>query len=109
MRLPSVFVSHGSPMHALEPGAAGEAWKALGRRLGKPQAIVIASAHWETNLPMLTGNAKPETIHDFSNFPEPLYRLRYPSPGAPQLAQKAQAAPRPATSRAGCASCGPSR
>jgi 4,5-DOPA dioxygenase extradiol len=90
-KLPSVFVSHGSPMHALEPGAAGEAWKALGSRLGKPKAIVIASAHWETNLPMLTGNAKPETIHDFYNFPEPLYRLRYPAPGAPQLAQKAQA------------------
>jgi 4,5-DOPA dioxygenase extradiol len=90
-RLPSVFVSHGSPMHALEPGAAGEAWKALGRRLGKPQAIVIASAHWETNLPMLTGNAKPETIHDFYNFPQPLYRIRYPAPGAPQVAQRAQA------------------
>jgi 4,5-DOPA dioxygenase extradiol len=89
-RLPSVFISHGSPMHALEPGAAGEAWKALGRRLGKPKAIVTASAHWETNLPMLTGNPKPETIHDFYNFPEPLYRLRYPSPGAPQLAQQAQ-------------------
>jgi 4,5-DOPA dioxygenase extradiol len=90
-KLPSVFISHGSPMHALEPGAAGEAWKALGSRLGKPKAIVIASAHWETNLPMLTGNAKPETIHDFYNFPAPLYRLRYPAPGAPQLAQKAQA------------------
>ena len=89
--LPSVFVSHGSPMHALEPGAAGEAWRALGSRLGKPKAIVIASAHWETNLPMLTGNAKPETIHDFYNFPEPLYRLRYPAPGAPQVAQRAQA------------------
>jgi 4,5-DOPA dioxygenase extradiol len=90
-RLPSVFVSHGSPMHALEPGAAGEAWKALGRRLGRPQAIVIASAHWETNLPMLTGSAKPETIHDFYNFPQPLYRIRYPAPGAPQVAQRAQA------------------
>jgi len=78
-------------MHALEPGAAGEAWRALGHRLGKPKAIVIASAHWETNLPMLTGNAKPETIHDFYNFPEPLYRLRYPVPGAPQVAQRAQA------------------
>jgi 4,5-DOPA dioxygenase extradiol len=90
-RLPSLFVSHGSPMHALEPGAAGKAWRALGSRLGKPQAIVIASAHWETNIPMLTGNAKPETIHDFYNFPEPLYRLRYPVAGAPQVAQKAQA------------------
>jgi 4,5-DOPA dioxygenase extradiol len=89
--LPSVFISHGSPMHALQPGAAGEAWKALGRRLGKPRAILISSAHWETGLPMLTGAAKPQTIHDFHNFPEPLYRLRYPAPGAPELAQRAQA------------------
>ena len=89
--LPSVFVSHGSPMHALQPGAAGEAWKALAQRLPRPKAILIASAHWETNLPMLTGSAKPETIHDFYNFPEPLYRLRYPAPGAPQVASAAQA------------------
>jgi 4,5-DOPA dioxygenase extradiol len=89
--LPSVFLSHGSPMHALHPGAAGEAWKALAQRLPRPRAILIASAHWETNLPMLTGAEKPETIHDFYNFPEPLYRLRYPAPGAPELAQRAQA------------------
>lgn len=88
---PSVFVSHGSPMHALQPGPAGEAWKALGRRLARPRAILISSAHWETDLPMLTGTAKPQTIHDFYNFPEPLYRLRYPAPGAPELAQRAQA------------------
>jgi 4,5-DOPA dioxygenase extradiol len=89
--LPSVFISHGSPMHALQPGPAGEAWQALGRRLPRPRAILIASAHWETSLPMLTGSAKPETVHDFYNFPEPLYRLRYPAPGAPEVAQRAQA------------------
>jgi 4,5-DOPA dioxygenase extradiol len=89
-RLPSVFISHGSPMHALQPGPAGEAWAALGRDLPRPKAILIASAHWETNVPMLTGSPRPETIHDFSGFPEPLYKLRYPVPGAPGLAQRAQ-------------------
>jgi len=89
--LPSVFLSHGSPMHALEAGAAGKAWAALGRRIGKPRAVAIASAHWETGLPQVTGNPKPETIHDFSGFPEPLYRMRYPAPGAPEVAQRAQA------------------
>jgi 4,5-DOPA dioxygenase extradiol len=88
--LPSVFLSHGSPMHALEAGAAGEAWRALGRRLGKPRAIAIASAHWETGLPQLTGAAKPETIHDFYNFPAPLYRIRYGAPGSPGAAQRVQ-------------------
>jgi 4,5-DOPA dioxygenase extradiol len=77
-------------MHALEAGPAGVAWGALGKRLGKPKAILIASAHWETNLPMVTGAEHPQTIHDFSGFPEPLYRLRYLAPGAPSVAQKAQ-------------------
>jgi 4,5-DOPA dioxygenase extradiol len=103
--LPSVFISHGSPMHALEPGAAGEAWKALAQRLPRPRAILIASAHWETNLPMLTGSGKPETIHDFYNFPEPLYRLRYPAPGAPEVAQRAQALLKDAGLTAGIDGC----
>ena len=103
--LPSVFLSHCSPMHALQPGAAGEASKALGQRLPRPRAIVIASAHWETNLPMLTGSEKPETIHDFYNFPEPLYRLRYPVPGAPDVAQRAQALLKDAGFTAGIDGC----
>jgi 4,5-DOPA dioxygenase extradiol len=86
--LPSVFISHGSPMHALEAGPAGLAWAALGKRLGKPKAILIASAHWETNIPMVTGTDRPQTIHDFSGFPEPLYRLRYTAPGSPEVAQR---------------------
>jgi 4,5-DOPA dioxygenase extradiol len=101
----SVFVSHGSPMHALEPGAAGEAWRALAKRLPRPKAILISSAHWETNLPMLTGSDKPETIHDFYNFPEPLYRLRYPAPGAPHVAKRAQALLKEAGFTAGIDGC----
>lgn len=92
-------------MHALEPGAAGEAWKALGRRLPAPSAVLISSAHWETNLPMLTGSSKPETLHDFYNFPEPLYRLRYPAPGAPAVAQRAQALLKEAGFTAGIDGC----
>jgi 4,5-DOPA dioxygenase extradiol len=103
--LPAVFISHGSPMHALDPGAAGEAWKALAKRLPRPRAILISSAHWEANLPMLTGNAKPETIHDFYGFPEPLYRLRYPARGEPELAKRAQALLKEAGITAGIDGC----
>jgi 4,5-DOPA dioxygenase extradiol len=101
----SVFISHGSPMHALQPGPAGEAWRALGERIGKPQAILIASAHWETSLPMLTGAERPQTIHDFHNFPEPLYRLRYPAPGAPDVAKRAQSLLKDAGFTAGIDGC----
>jgi 4,5-DOPA dioxygenase extradiol len=89
--LPTLFLSHGSPMHALEPGAVRAVWANLARTLPRPKALLIASAHWETNLPMLSGNAKPETIHDFYGFPKPLYEIRYPAPGAPEVAQRALA------------------
>jgi 4,5-DOPA dioxygenase extradiol len=92
-------------MHALQPGAAGEAWKAIADRLPRPKAILIASAHWETNLPMLTGSDKPETVHDFYNFPEALYRLRYPAPGAPEVAKRAQSLLKDAGFTAGIDGC----
>jgi len=88
--LPSVFLSHGSPMHALNAGVVGEVWRGLADSWPRPRAILMVSAHWETDLPMLTGNPKPETVHDFSGFPAELYRLRYPAPGAPELAQRVQ-------------------
>jgi 4,5-DOPA dioxygenase extradiol len=90
-RLPVVFISHGSPTHALEGGAASEAWVRLAHELPRPKSILIASAHWETELPSFTGASKPETIHDFGGFPEALYRIHYNAPGSPELAEKARA------------------
>ena len=87
--LPTLFISHGSPMHAISAGRAGEAWAELGRRLPRPRSILIASAHWETELPMVATSKQPETIHDFGGFPPELYRIRYPAPGAPDTAQRA--------------------
>lgn len=73
-------------MHAVEAGVAGRAWAKLGQTLPRPRAVLIASAHWETSLPMVTGSRHPETIHDFGGFPEQLYQLRYRAPGAPDVA-----------------------
>jgi 4,5-DOPA dioxygenase extradiol len=90
-RLPTLFISHGSPMHALDAGAAGTAWARLAARLPRPRALLMISAHWETDRPALTESAQPETIHDFAGFPAPLYRIRYPAPGAPAVAARARA------------------
>ena len=75
-------------MHALQPGAVRAVWEGIARDMPKPKAILIASAHWETDLPAVTGTAKPETIHDFHGFPKPLYEIQYPVPGSHALAMR---------------------
>lgn len=76
-------------MHALHAGIAGKNWAAIGRRLPRPRAILVASAHWETARPMLSTSGNPETIHDFGGFPDELYTLKYPASGATGAAQRA--------------------
>jgi 4,5-DOPA dioxygenase extradiol len=76
-------------MHALQAGRAGTAWAALGRDLPRPKALLVASAHWESDWPMLATTARPQTIHDFGGFPPALYQLRYPAPGAAAVAERA--------------------
>lgn len=85
--LPSLFISHGSPMTALNPGIVGERLKALAASMARPRAIVVASAHFETTSPVVGGASDPVTIHDFGGFPQALYEMQYPAPGAPELAQ----------------------
>lgn len=89
-RLPSLFVSHGAPTFALNPGTAGQALHDMAARLlqayGTPRAIVVVSAHWETPEATVGASGQPATIHDFGGFPEALYALRYPAAGAPDVA-----------------------
>ena len=86
--LPSLFISHGSPMLALEPGASGPALARLAAQLPRPRAIVVMSAHWETTELRVTSNPHPPTWHDFGGFPAALYAVQYPAPGDPQLAEQ---------------------
>ncbi|WP_439888205.1 DODA-type extradiol aromatic ring-opening family dioxygenase [Pseudomonas sp. MBLB4123] len=86
--LPSLFISHGSPMLALEPGASGPALARLAGQLPRPRAILVVSAHWESADLRVTGAARPATWHDFRGFPAQLYAVQYPAPGDPRLAEQ---------------------
>ena len=88
-RFPALFLSHGAPTLAIDDSPAHHFLKGLGPELGRPQAILVVSAHWETNVPATSAAAQPETIYDFRGFPQALYQVRYPAPGAPALAEAA--------------------
>ena len=93
-RYAPVFLSHGSPMTALDAGAAGAFWRQLGLAIDArvaaggtaPTAIVALSAHTLARRAVTLAGARHAAIHDFGGFPQALYDLRYEVAGVPCLA-----------------------
>jgi 4,5-DOPA dioxygenase extradiol len=92
--LPSLFLSHGSPLLALEPGVTGPFLQTLGPAIdatfGRPRAILAVSAHSTAREPVLLAAAQHQAVYDFGGFPDALYQLQYNAPGAPALAGTVQ-------------------
>ena len=88
-RTPVLFISHGAPTFALEPGRLGPLLQATGRALPHPRAVLVVSPHWMTRGLRVSTNAAPATVHDFGGFDPALRQIQYPAPGAPDVAARA--------------------
>jgi len=88
VRLPALFIGHGSPLAAFEDNQYTRGWIALANEIPQPRAILCISAHWYTHGTGVTAMPQPRTIHDFYGFPQALYEYSYPAPGDLVLAQR---------------------
>lgn len=83
---PALFISHGAPTFALEPGMLGPRLSSIGERLGNVKALLVVSPHWQTQHTAIMTTPYPPTLHDYGGFPPELYRIEHPAIGHPPLA-----------------------
>jgi 4,5-DOPA dioxygenase extradiol len=88
VKMPVLFIGHGSPMNAIEQNVYSKNWNSLANKIEKPKAIVCVSAHWLTKGSFVTAVENPKTIHDFGGFPQELFDVQYSVKGEPVLANK---------------------
>ncbi|CAA7404611.1 unnamed protein product [Spirodela intermedia] len=85
------FISHGSPTLSIDESLPArhflQSWRAKTLQTA-PKAILVVSAHWDTSSPVVNAVDRNDTIYDFYGFPKPMYQLKYPAPGAPELARR---------------------
>lgn len=86
-KMPVLFIGHGSPMNAILNNSYTEAIAKVAENIPRPEAILVISAHWETNGTFITASDTPTQIYDFYGFPEELYNVKYNPTGASKYAE----------------------
>lgn len=87
LKMPALFVGHGSPMNAIEDNNYTRTWKNIAQSIPKPEVILSVSAHWYTKGTRIMNEEKPRTVYDMYGFPEELYRVKHHTAGSPEMAK----------------------